>query len=104
MVSESVNKVLEAEKMASELIEKAHADAKKINENAKKSAVELKDKMIVDAMNKESELTDEAGERSVSVKKSVEVKIESEKEKLMAAASEKEKDAIDAIVKIILNN
>ena len=82
MVSESVEKILNAEKDASQLIEKAHAEAADIIKKAKSDAASYRASVMADAVKKEAELEKDFDIRKEEAKRTLGERLLKEEENL----------------------
>ena len=100
MVSESVEKILNAEKDASQLIEKAHAEAADIIKKAKSDAASYRASVMADAVKKEAEL--EKDFRKEEAKRTLGERLLKEDENLKNSALHNIPQAVEKISELIL--
>lgn len=102
MVSESVEKILKAEKDASQLIEEAHIKAAEIVEKARADAASYKASAMAGAAEKEAELEKELDIYKSQAKKELCERLENEQQRLKDIALEKMPTAANRISELIL--
>lgn len=104
MVSESLNRVLDAEKAANELVENARLEAKKIEEDARKQAEKNREEKLSDVMKKEQSINEQIEERSAFVKEDSKKKISQESDRLLENSKANKAKAVDEVIELILKN
>ena len=102
MVSESVEKILNAEKDASQLIEKAHAEAADIIKKAKSDAASYRASVMADAVKKEAELEKDFDIRKEEAKRTLGERLLKEDENLKNSARHNIPQAVEKISELIL--
>ncbi len=102
MVSESVEKILNAEKDASQLIEKAHAEAADKLKKAKSDAASYRASVMADAVKKEAELEKDFDIRKEEAKRALGERLLKEEENLKSSALHNIQQAVEKISELIL--
>lgn len=102
MVSESVEKILKAEKDASQLVEEAHKRGAEIVEKAKVDAASYRASAMAGAAEKEAELENKLDMYKKQAKKELCERLENEQQRLKDVALEKMPTAANRISELIL--
>ena len=102
MVSESVEKILNAEKDASQLIEKAHAEAADIIKKAKSDSASYRASVMADAVKKEAKLEKDFDIRKEEAKRTLGERLLKEDENLKNSALHHIPQAVEKISELIL--
>lgn len=104
MVSESVNLVLEAEKKMAAELEEARVTAKKTDEKAKQKVETLRAEMLKKAAEEQQKIMAGTDEECAAKKAELQKQCEEDRQKLFDDAEPKKKAAVDAVIRLILQN
>lgn len=102
MLSESVNRVLEAENQAAARVDEAREKARKLIETAQKEASDAYDRAIVAAMAKQTQIGEESEERVAFAAEDAKKKSITEYNRLVEETAPKHDAAVAAVIKTLL--
>ena len=102
MVEETIRTIRETEKQAQEIVENARQESERIRKEAEERSGQIREEIIRNAREEAAEVMEQAHVSGDGSARGAETVIRSDTDRLKASAGEKEKEAVEMVISMLV--